>query len=502
VGIPLAPDRPLTREPRLELRGIAKRFGPVQALRGADFTLRAGEVHALLGENGAGKTTLMHVAYGLVDPDGGSVTIDGRAVRIGSPREARRLGIGMVHQHFTSIPALTIAENVALETDWPVRPRELHDRVAALAVRLGMPLDPRARAESLSVATLQRLEIVKALATDARILLLDEPTAVLAPQEADELLAIVRRFAAAGGAAVLITHKLREALAAADRVTVLRDGAVALTGAADEQDADSLAAAMIGGPGNDRAGVGGAPRKAPVAATQGPPLVRALGLSIRDEGGAVAVHDAELRVRAGEIVGIAAVDGNGQRELLRALAGLAMPSGGTLEVAQPVAFIPEDRTHEGLIPALSLTENYVLGVLDRLPLASGLRIGWRAARRRTAALVTQADVRATGPAAAAATLSGGNQQKFIVARALEIAPRVIVAENPTRGLDLHATAAVHAQLEQAAADGAAVIVHSTDLDEVLALATRVVVVAAGRLRSVSVGADRDAVGRLMLGADA
>lgn len=474
----------------------------MQALRGADFTLRAGEVHALLGENGAGKTTLMHVAYGLVAPDAGSVAIDGVAVRVGSPREARRLGIGMVHQHFTSIPALSVAENVALETEWPLRPRELNERVAALALRLGMPLDPRVRAESLSVGMLQRLEIVKALASDARILLLDEPTAVLAPQEADELLAIVRRFAAAGGSAVLITHKLREALSAADRVTVLRDGAVVLSGATDAQSAGSLAAAMIGSPGGARAGVETASRQARISSERGPPLVHVAGLVVRDEGGAAALRDGELRVYAGEIVGIAAVEGNGQRELLRAVAALAEPSSGTLQVAQPVAFIPEDRTQEGLIPALSLTENFVLGVLDRLPLASGLRIGWREARRRTAELLVRADVRAPGPAAAAATLSGGNQQKFIVARALETTPRVIVAENPTRGLDLQATAAVHAQLALAASGGAAVIVHSTDLDEVLALATRVVVVAAGRLRPAPPDADREVVGRLMLGADA
>ena len=501
MGVPLAPDRALTVEPRLELRSIAKRFGPVQALRGADFTLRPGEIHALLGENGAGKTTLMHVAYGLVKPDAGTVLLDGQPAAIGSPRDARRHGIGMVHQHFTSIAALTVAENVALETGWRLRRGELRSRVIAVAGRFGMPLDPDARAESLSVGMLQRLEIVKALAGDARVLLLDEPTAVLAPQEADELLATVRRFADTGGAAVLITHKLREALAAADRVTVLRRGSVVLTGDAHEQTADALAAAMIG-EGSARSLAQDRHAAGDASAGSGPALVAATALVIPSQSGAPAIRGADLEVRGGEIVGIAAVEGNGQRELLRAIAGLTEPSGGTLKVAQPVAFVPEDRISEGLIPSLSLAENYVLGTLGRLPLASGLRVDWAAARRRTAELIDRADVRTGGPTSIAATLSGGNQQKFVVARALDIGPRVIVAESPTRGLDLHASAAVHGQLRRAAAGGSAVIVHSSDLDEVLAIATRVIVVASGRVMSVPPQADREAIGRLMLGTEA
>ena len=487
----------------------------MHALRGADFDLRAGEVHALLGENGAGKTTLMHVAYGLVTPDAGCLLLDGRPVSIGSPRLARHHGIGMVHQHFTAIPALTVAENVALAAGWRVRRGELHDRVAALSRRLGMPLDPGQQAGSLSVGMLQRLEVVKALATDARILLLDEPTALLTPAEADELLAVVRRFAASGGAAVLITHKLREALATADRVTVLRRGTVVLSGGAADQTTDRLAAAMIG----DRIAtavrgarsVHGLPAGTPAAtpadaspgaAAGGPVLVRLSRLEVSSERGTPAIRNADLEVRGGDILGVAAVDGNGQHELLHVIAGLMTPSSGTVEVAGPVAFIPADRTSEGLIPALSLTENYVLGTLERLPFASGLRIRWSEARRRTAELIARADVRAGGPAVPAATLSGGNQQKFVVARALDTGPRVIVAENPARGLDLHATAAVHAELRRAAAGGAAVVVHSTDLDEVLELGTRIVVVAGGRLTPAGPFAGREEVGRLMLGAGA
>ena len=468
-----------------------KRFGPVQALRGADFSLRPGEVHALLGENGAGKTTLMHVAYGLAQPDAGEVRVRGARADVRSPRDARRLGLGMVHQHFTSIPALTVAENVALEAGWRIRPAELNARVAELATRLGMPLDPRRSAESLPVALLQRLEIVKALASDTDVLLLDEPTALLAPAEADELLAVVRRFAASGGAAVLITHKLREALAVADRVTVLRQGVVVLESATRTQSAAGLAAAMIGGAGRKRAGE----QDAPGGAADRPHVPARL-----DSAGEVLVRAGHLEVRAGEIVGIAAVEGNGQRELLRAIAGVERQRDLVLEVAEPVAFIAEDRTNEGLIPQLSLTENYVLGTLGRLPFTTGVKIGWREARRRTADLIGRTTVNAQSEEAVAATLSGGNQQKFVIGRAMDLDPRVIVAENPTRGLDPGAMTAVHAELRAAAAAGSAIVVHSTDLDEVIALASRIIVMSGGRIVAVRPGSDRETIGRLMLGA--
>jgi len=485
----------VTAPPALVLRGIRKHFGSVQALRGADFTLMPGELHALLGENGAGKTTLMHVAYGLVRPDAGSIAVEGSLRAVASARMARRLGIGMVHQHFTSVPALTVAENVALAAGWPVRPRALRERVRSLSERVGLPLDPDARAGHLSVALKQRLEIVKALATDARILLLDEPTAVLAPVEAQELLRVVRAFTARGGAAVLITHKLDEALASADRVTVLRQGAVAFAGTLAGQSASSLAAAMIG----DGARSGGAPTRSRVRATEGAPLVRLEELEIpRDSGYGIAVRGATLSIRAGEIVGIAAVEGNGQRELLRAVAGRLQPLRGRREVAGPVGFVPEDRTTEGLIPELTLTENVVLGSRSDDPWLRRGRIDWRVARARTATLLKEFGVVAPGPDSRGGTLSGGNQQKLVMARELARDPRVIVAENPTRGLDIRSTEAIHARLHAAAAGGAAVLVYSSDLDEVLALADRVLVASRGTLSEVLPGATRAEVGELMV----
>jgi simple sugar transport system ATP-binding protein len=493
----------------------------VQALRGADFTLMPGELHALLGENGAGKTTLMHVAYGLARPDAGTVAIAGAVVSVPSPRAARRLGVGMVHQHFTSVPALSVAENVALTAGWPIHPAALRERVRALADRIGLPLEPDTPAGRLSVGLKQRLEIVKALATDVRVLLLDEPTAVLAPGEAEELLRVVRVFTARGGSAVLITHKLDEALAAADRVTVLRQGMVVHEGVVAGETRESLAAAMIGEgvrgesvweearplrfaqgdePGKAQSDEPGKARgdgagKVPSARV----LVRLEELEVpRDTGYGIAVRRATLTIRAGEIVGIAAVEGNGQRELLRAVAGRLHPLRGRREVAGPVGFIPEDRTTEGLIPALSLTENVVLGSRADDPWIRRGRVDWRVARARTAALLKEYEVVAPGPDVPAAALSGGNQQKVVVARELARQPRVVVAENPTRGLDLRAAAAIHARLRAAAAGGAAVLVYSSDLDEVLALADRLLVAARGTLIEPPPGATRAQVGELMV----
>ena len=481
--------------PVLRLEGIEKRYGPVHALRGADFTLYPGEVHALLGENGAGKTTLMQVADGLVRPDAGRIRVGDAERPALTPGEARRFGIGMVHQHFTGIPAFTVAENVALATGWPVSPGPLRERVRHAAERIGLPLDPDVRTGRLSVGLKQRLEIVKAVAADARILLLDEPTAVLAPAEVAELLDVIRRFTASGGAAVLITHKLDEALAAADRVTVLRRGEVVLRALRGDLDPAALAAAMIGGEPvlRSAASIGQQPDE--------PAAIRAEALDVaRESGYGLALRQGSLEVRPGEIVGIAAVEGNGQRELLRAVAGRVLPLRGRLQVAGPVAFIPEDRTSEGLIPELSLTENVVLGSGWEEPWMRGGRIDWRAAERYTAELLRAYDVVAAGPRAPASSLSGGNQQKVVIARELSRRPRVVVAENPTRGLDLRATAGVHARLREAAEAGAAVLLHSSDLDEVLELATRVLVVSRGVVAEPPSGeaASREEIGAMML----
>jgi general nucleoside transport system ATP-binding protein len=484
--------------PVLELVGIQKRFGSVQALRGADFVLSAGEVHALLGENGAGKSTLMHIAYGLARPDDGQVRVNGVVRPVSSPREALKLGVGMVHQHFTAVPALTVAENVALTAGWTVRPRELRERVRALSERVGLPLDPDLRAGRLSVALKQRLEIVKALAGDARILLLDEPTAVLAPAEAEELLDVIRAFTESGGSAVLITHKLDEALRAADRVTVLRQGTVTYAGPRAAQTMESLARAMIG-PSPDLPFISTAGARRQPKPSSGPSLIRLDSLEVsRESGYGIAVRHGFLAVNAGEIVGLAAVEGNGQRELLRAVAGRIMPLRGRLDVARPIGFIPEDRTSEGLIPELSLTENVVLGLGHTAPWIRRGRVRWREARTRTGELLEEFGIIASGPGASAASLSGGNQQKLIVARELSRRPAVIVAENPTRGLDVSAGAAIHARIRAAAQAGTAILFHSSDLDEVLHLAHRVVVMARGVLVEVPFTASRAEVGNLML----
>jgi ABC-type uncharacterized transport system ATPase subunit len=357
-------------------------------------------------------------------------------------------------------------------------------------------LDPSARAGDLSVALKQRLEILKALAGDATILLLDEPTAVLAPAEADEVLALVRRFAAGGASVVLITHKLEEALRAADQVTVLRSGRVTLTGRAADQTAPGLAAAMIGA-----ADLGPRPLRRTTVAAGGPVRVRCVALDLlREDGHGLAISDAQFEIGAGEVLGVAAIEGNGHRELLRAMAGLVRPLRGRLDLQGPVAFIPEDRTTEGLIPDLDLTQNVVLGVGRAAPWVRRWRLDWGSARERTEALIREFGIHSPSADVAAGALSGGNQQKLVVARALEILPRVIIAENPTRGLDVHAGRAVWQRLEAATRDGAALIVYSTDLDELLGQATRVLVVVNGRLTRAPVSAGRNEIGEMMLGA--
>ncbi len=477
----------------LTLTGISKSFGAVQALRDVDLAVAAGEVHAVLGENGAGKSTLMHIADGLLPPDTGTVAVDGRPVRFRSARDARGHGIGMVHQHSTAVPAFSVMENIALAAGWAVAPTRLRRRVEALTERLALPLDPSLPASTLSVSLKQRLEIIKALAAEARVLLLDEPTAVLAPAESEELFRFVRRFTQGGGGVALITHKLEEALAVADRITVLRRGAVVLSSPRSEVTAEGLTTAMIGG------SLVVAPPAVPLR--DGPVLVQCEGLEVRGDGGR-GLRQASCTIRGGELVAVAGVEGNGQRELLRAVAGLTRPFRGLLEVARPVAFVPEDRTTEGLIPSMTLTENVVLGVGRAASWVTGRgvrRVDWSAARQRTAELADRFDVRSDGTEATAGSLSGGNQQKLLVARALERRPRVLVAENPTRGLDLQATAEVHGRLHAAAAAGAAVLVYSNDLDEVLVLGDRVLVAAGGVITEAPAGIDRVRLGAMILG---
>lgn len=477
---------------------MTRRFGPVEALRGVDFLLRAGEVHALLGENGAGKSTLMHIAAGLIRPDAGTMAVLGRPTDLHSPRDARRAGIGMVHQHFTTVPPLTVAENLALARG--VAPGEWN-RGAVLSHplirRLQQGLTPRRLVESLSVGEKQRLEILKAVVGGQRILLLDEPTAVLAPAETDELIAWCRGFAADGGSVVFITHKLDEARAVADRVTVLRHGSIRLSSLIVDSSDHTIASAMIGEQEPEPGSV------MPVnLAIHNELHVVIKNLHLRDTP-PTEHHTADrgdtLSVRAGEIIGVAAVEGSGQRVLLHSIAGLVTPAEGTVSVTGRVALVPEDRTTEALILDHTLVENLVLASSAGAPwIRSGGRISWDEARSATRQLLREFDVRAPGPDTPARSLSGGNQQKFVLGRALSRNPRVLVAENPTRGLDLHATATIHARLRRAAAEGAAVVFHSADLDEVLELADRIWVVARGRVTEAG-SRDRETIGRMMLG---
>lgn len=472
------------------LEGVTKRFGSTTALNGAGLLVRAGELHALLGENGAGKSTLMRVVAGLVAPDAGTMRLHGIGGFPRSARDASQRGVALVHQHFTSIPALTVAENIALSAGWRVRRRELTRRVAELLDRTGLELDPGRSAGSLSAGLRQRLEIAKALALQPSVLLLDEPTAVLTPDEGEDLFRVLRSVTAAGGAIVLITHRLDEALSEATTISVLRRGESVLRAVpVGSVTRDALVDAMLGG------GVR-IPDEPMRESSIGAPRISVRGLAVpRDGGGGPAVDGVDLTVAAGEVVTIAGIEGSGQRELLRAIAGVIPVSTGRLEVAEPIAFIPEDRTSEALIGELSLMENVLLAGVAGDPLGWVDRGGLR---RRTAELIDDNGVQAAGPDVAADALSGGNQQKLILGRALAGKPAVLVAENPTRGLDVRATALAHRTLRAAASSGAAVLVYSTDLDEVVALGGRTLVIANGRLVEAPEGADRAAIGRLML----
>jgi simple sugar transport system ATP-binding protein len=472
-------------DPRgLALLGITKHFGKVLALDDVSLEVRPGTVHALLGENGAGKSTLMRVAFGMLEPDRGGVSLDGVTRRFSSPADAIAAGIGMVHQHFTNVPAMTVAENVALGGAGQFSADRAAQRVREIGERTGLVLDPAARAESLPVGAQQRLEIVKALNRDASILILDEPTAVLAPAESDDLLKWLRAFASSGRSVVLITHKLREAFSIADDVTVLRRGRRIVSSPVATLTMEAATGALLGDV---------PPRESMTGLAAAGDVVAEIRASLTDERGVALLDDVRLAVRAGEVVGVAGVEGAGHRELLRLLAGRARASSGSVIVTGDIGFIPEDRHHDALVLEFSQSENVALR-------GSGARTGlmdWNSERERTERLAKEFDVRGGSPRDPVRDLSGGNQQKLVLGRELDGGPMLVVAENPTRGLDIRATRDVHARLREAAANGAGVGVYSSDLDEVLSIATRVVVMHGGRLHDV--GMDREAVGRAMLG---
>ena len=471
----------------LELRDISRRFGDVVALDGATLSVRPGTVHALLGENGAGKSTLMRVAFGLVAPDQGTVHVDGTARTWRNAADALAGGIGMVHQHFTLVPAMTVAENVSLGDAGPWRRGAAVARVRALGDETGLVVDPEAVVRDLPVGAQQRVEILKAVARDVRVLILDEPTAVLAPPEVEALLAWMRRFVADGRRAiVMITHKLREALSVADQVTVLRAGRTVWDAPAAASPEAELVRAMLGGD------VGTfAPRRGERHA--GPVVLSLTNASVLAPSGQVLLHPTTGEVHAGEVLGIAAVEGAGQATLLRLLAGRREPSSGEVRRPGDVSFIPEDRHRDAAVLEFTLTENLALRGL-----AAARSLDWDGVARRTDHIRQSFDVRSGSPNDVMGTLSGGNQQKLVLGRELEPRPDAIVAENPTRGLDVRATAAVLDQLRAAADAGVAVVCYSTDLDEVLSVADRVWVVHAGRVREIA--GDRETIGRAMIGA--
>ena len=507
-------DRPDEPPVVLECRGVTKRFGTVTANADVSFTLRRGQIHCLLGENGAGKSTLMNVVYGLYQPDEGQVLLHGQPVRFTSSADAIAAGIGMVHQHFQLIPVLTVAENVVLGAETRRGPfldlTQARRRVADLSQRYGLAVDPDARVGDLSVGAQQRVELVKALYRDAAILILDEPTAVLTPGEVDDFFAVVRALVDQGKSVVLITHKLREVLAIADDVTVLRQGRVVGTANPGVSTEASLASLMVG-------------RDVVFEVDKGPAqpgevVLELSGLRVADDRGVVAVDGIDLQVRAGEILGIAGVEGNGQRELVEAVTGMRPPLAGRVTIAGRdvtgwtprevtdlgVGHLPEDRSKHGLVGPFSIADNLVLNTYHRAPFSSRFVRQRRAIAAHAAEQVAAFDIRTPGIDVPVATLSGGNQQKVVVAREISGDVKLLVVAQPTRGLDVGSIEFIHRQLIQRRDEGVAVLLVSAELDEILSLSDRIAVVYRGRLAAVM---DRDDAtraecGLLMAGGEA
>ncbi|MEO7218029.1 MAG: ABC transporter ATP-binding protein [Gemmatimonadaceae bacterium] len=484
----------------LELASITKAFGRLAALKSASLVARRGTVHALLGENGAGKTTLMRIAFGMLQPDSGTILVNGVVSSFATPADAMASGISMVHQHFTLVPAMTVAENIALGGRGLYDPSRTREAISALAMRTGLPIDPSARVGELAAGAQQRVEILKALSHEPRVLILDEPTAVLTPAEAQDLLHKAREIVSSGGTAILITHKLRDALEFADDITVLRRGATVWTGPAADASEEILISAMLGGEHfkaiTNNVGTGAMHLQPGMKerGRAGEVVMTLREVGVRDAMGVDRLSSVTMTVRAGEIVGIAAVEGNGQHELLRLLAGRMKPTTGEIKIPETVGFIPEDRQRDALIQDFSLRDNVALH-------GSGARRGlldWTAIRAATKRLMLDYDVRARDERVRARTLSGGNQQKFVVGREIDGSSAALVAENPSRGLDVQAASAVHARLVAARSAGMAVVIFSSDLDEVLSLADRIMVVYAGHVSETTGG--HESIGRAMLGA--
>ena len=495
---------------RLEVRAATKRFPGVLANDKVSFAVQPGEIHALLGENGAGKSTLVKMIYGVLHPDEGEILWNGQPVTVRDPKAARALGIGMVFQHFSLFEAMTVLENVALGMDKPGDLRALSTRVEEVSRTYGLPLDPRREVHTLSVGERQRIEIVRCLLQDPKLLIMDEPTSVLTPQEVERLFETLRKLASEGCSILYISHKLQEIKALCDRATILRGGRVVAECDPETETASSLAQTMIGAElkSLDR-------RSATVAAGAPRLVVEGLDLVSGDPHG-IDLQDVSLEVRGGEVFGIAGVAGNGQNELLQALSGEVLAERpevvrldnhavGYLDAGerrrQGLCCVPEERLGHGAVPAMDLVENAVLSGHHRMGLLTALFIKALAAGRFAERIVGDFDVRTPGVAASAASLSGGNLQKFIVGREILQAPAVLVASQPTWGVDAGAASAIHQALFDLAAQGTAVLVISQDLDELLAITDRLAVINVGVLSKALVTAEAsvEEIGLLMGG---
>ncbi|MDO5661852.1 MAG: ABC transporter ATP-binding protein [Brachybacterium sp.] len=494
---------------KLELRGITKVFGSFVANDHIDLVVEPGEIHSLLGENGAGKSTLMNVLYGLYRPDGGEILLDDAPASFSGPGDAMAAGIGMVHQHFMLVPPFTVAENVVLGHE-PTRGglldlAEARRLVTEISSRFGFELDPDAVVEDLPVGAQQRVEIIKALSRRAEVLVLDEPTAVLTPQETDELMAIMRQLRDEGTSIVFITHKLREVKAVADRITVIRRGKIVGT-AEPSADQTELASLMVG------RSVALDLEKSP--AELGEVALTVEDLSVVDDAGTILLDRVSFEVAAGEILGIAGVQGNGQTELTEALLGLQKGTrgsarlGGTELVGRTtkqvldagVGFVPEDRTHDALIPDFTVAENLVLDQHDRAPYGSVLALHPKAIHDNAVTQVDQYDVRTSSVDSPVSTLSGGNQQKVVMARALGRDLALLITSQPTRGVDVGSIEFLHRRLIAERDAGTPVVIVSTELDEVAQLSDRIAVMYRGRILGIVPGnEDRDVLGLMMAG---
>jgi simple sugar transport system ATP-binding protein len=480
----------------VHLDGITKRFPGVVANDDVTLEVEQGSVHALLGENGAGKTTLMNVLYGLYRPTEGRVVVDGTERRFDSPRDAIDAGVGMIHQHFMLVDPMTVAENVTLGNEprkWgglAVDRAAAREAVVELSEQYGFDVDPDARIEDVSVGVQQRVEILKALYRGADVLILDEPTAVLTPQEVDDLFGVFDELTEAGKTIIFITHKLGEALEAADEVTVLRDGRNVGSLATDETTSEALAELMVG-------------REvlmetAPTPGDPGGTVLSVDGLSVDDDRGVRAVEDVSFAVREGEVFGIAGVDGNGQAELVEAITGMSRPVDGRVtfegtdvtgwsrreRIDAGMAYIPEDRQERGLVMDFDLVENGLLGNQHAVDFAAGGRIDWGHTREHAAGIIEEYDVRPPDASAEAVSLSGGNQQKFIVGREFEHDPSLLVATHPTRGVDIGSTEFIHERLLDLRDAGGAVLLVSSKLEEVQSLSDRLAVMHGGDVMDV------------------